>query len=632
MPTLEDDSPVTDMERENISQLEKLVSDVTAMDMNSVSKDAIRCALAASLDSMDTAISGPKEFMAHLDPRRSETVTSVKDAALFRHGFAIPVSEPSPVIKDHESGPIIQRVESTFAPVQENIRSVEELKPCVPSVEDFNPCVDIKPPLEQVKSCVPPVKDFNPCVDVNFTFEELNRFVPAVEDFNPCVHEITPSASMKELKPNLQELKPSIDEVEPQVEGAIESPSGFTTAGSSEIAPTTEFECEETEDGGCRTPTQESVRWNYLKHLVAKLETSLLNKKSSSAENGSVNSSAIADIIDAAKTSLTKISSDVAAPSIADAASSSSLLSLASSSSVIADKGGRENRSKTRKKDSTLTNKNKVVKETATETAPKLSAPSPKDSAPKESTTKESAPTAKESSRKGVATKASKSRKNGKEAVEKSEESVANVCASQSAPLSRNESVIKDSTSKDVPKEAAGVSMSDVALKEKIIREARKNAIVVHPKPANTPESLKKRVNSKSIAVDFDQVSSKGFGSTLSFQSRFFIIKSFCEDDIFASLKYSLWSSTDHGNVVLDEAYDSGKAVYLLYSVNKSGRFCGLARMKSAVNFQVRADIWANNGPWHGKFDVEWLVVKDIANNDLRSIRNRYLDVWLLVP
>lgn len=61
--------------------------------------------------------------------------------------------------------------------------------------------------------------------------------------------------------------------------------------------------------------------------------------------------------------------------------------------------------------------------------------------------------------------------------------------------------------------------------------------------------------------------------------ARFFIIKSYSEDDVHRSIKYSIWCSTDHGNKRLDTAFrqQEGKGpIYLLYSVNRSGKhnFC----------------------------------------------------------
>ncbi|XP_053571049.1 YTH domain-containing family protein 3 isoform X2 [Bombina bombina] len=104
---------------------------------------------------------------------------------------------------------------------------------------------------------------------------------------------------------------------------------------------------------------------------------------------------------------------------------------------------------------------------------------------------------------------------------------------------------------------------------------------------------------------------------------RVFIIKSYSEDDIHRSIKYSIWCSTEHGNKRLDAAYRSlnGKGpLYLLFSVNGSGHFCGVAEMKSMVDYNAYAGVWSQD-KWKGKFDVKWVFVKDVPNNQLRHIR-----------
>uniref|UniRef100_V9KFF5 YTH domain-containing family protein n=1 Tax=Callorhinchus milii TaxID=7868 RepID=V9KFF5_CALMI len=104
---------------------------------------------------------------------------------------------------------------------------------------------------------------------------------------------------------------------------------------------------------------------------------------------------------------------------------------------------------------------------------------------------------------------------------------------------------------------------------------------------------------------------------------RVFIIKSYSEDDIHRSIKYSIWCSTEHGNKRLDSAYRTmnGKGpVYLLFSVNGSGHFCGVAEMKSTVDYSTCAGVWSQD-KWKGRFDVRWIFVKDVPNSQLRHIR-----------
>ncbi|XP_016129658.1 YTH domain-containing family protein 3-like isoform X1 [Sinocyclocheilus grahami] len=104
---------------------------------------------------------------------------------------------------------------------------------------------------------------------------------------------------------------------------------------------------------------------------------------------------------------------------------------------------------------------------------------------------------------------------------------------------------------------------------------------------------------------------------------RVFIIKSYSEDDIHRSIKYTIWCSTEHGNKRLDGAYRSLCAkgpLYLLFSVNGSGHFCGVAEMKSTVDYNAYAGVWSQD-KWKGKFEVKWIFVKDVPNNQLRHIR-----------
>ncbi|XP_070960903.1 YTH domain-containing family protein 3-like [Oncorhynchus clarkii lewisi] len=104
---------------------------------------------------------------------------------------------------------------------------------------------------------------------------------------------------------------------------------------------------------------------------------------------------------------------------------------------------------------------------------------------------------------------------------------------------------------------------------------------------------------------------------------RVFIIKSYSEDDIHRSIKYSIWCSTEHGNKRLDGAYRSLGAkgpLYLLFSVNGSGHFCGVAEMRSPVDYNSYAGVWSQD-KWKGKFEVKWAFVKDVPNNQLRHIR-----------
>ncbi|XP_056642644.1 YTH domain-containing family protein 3 [Diorhabda sublineata] len=102
--------------------------------------------------------------------------------------------------------------------------------------------------------------------------------------------------------------------------------------------------------------------------------------------------------------------------------------------------------------------------------------------------------------------------------------------------------------------------------------------------------------------------------------TRFFVIKSYSEDDIHRSIKYEIWCSTEHGNKRLDTAFRERGNIYLFFSVNGSGHFCGMAQMVSAVDYNANSSVWSQD-KWKGQFKVRWIYVKDVPNVQLRHIR-----------
>lgn len=105
-------------------------------------------------------------------------------------------------------------------------------------------------------------------------------------------------------------------------------------------------------------------------------------------------------------------------------------------------------------------------------------------------------------------------------------------------------------------------------------------------------------------------------------EAKFFVIKSYSEDDIHRSIKYSVWCSTETGNKKLDSAFKALKGrgpMYLFFSVNGSGHFCGLGEMKTAVDYSSQAGVWQQD-KWKGRFEVKWIFIKDVPNSKFRHI------------
>ncbi|KAI0703550.1 YT521-B-like domain-containing protein [Cytidiella melzeri] len=122
-------------------------------------------------------------------------------------------------------------------------------------------------------------------------------------------------------------------------------------------------------------------------------------------------------------------------------------------------------------------------------------------------------------------------------------------------------------------------------------------------------------------------IAAKGYNpaefDTRPFFAKYFVIKSYTEDDVHKSLKYEIWSSTDPGNKRLDKAFkeNAGRGpIYLFFSVNASGHFCGMAEMLTPVDYTRSSTVWASD-KWKGVFKVRWIFVRDIPNAGLRHIR-----------
>ncbi|KAJ8573975.1 hypothetical protein K7X08_010486 [Anisodus acutangulus] len=101
------------------------------------------------------------------------------------------------------------------------------------------------------------------------------------------------------------------------------------------------------------------------------------------------------------------------------------------------------------------------------------------------------------------------------------------------------------------------------------------------------------------------------------------------EDDVHKSIKYNVWSSTPNGNKKLDSAFEDaqrvaagdprGCPVFLFFSVNASGQFCGVAVMTGPVNFYKDMDFWQQD-KWTGGFPIKWHIIKDVPNPNFRHI------------
>ena len=116
----------------------------------------------------------------------------------------------------------------------------------------------------------------------------------------------------------------------------------------------------------------------------------------------------------------------------------------------------------------------------------------------------------------------------------------------------------------------------------------------------------------------------KGLSGSITDSSTFYVIKSFSEEDVHKSIKYGVWSSSKNGNQTLTNSFNLTKekngSVYLFFSCNGSGRYVGVARMKSPCDNEKSFEYWTQDAKWPGLFEVEWLFIKDVPFREFKNI------------
>ncbi|XP_039064137.1 YTH domain-containing protein ECT4-like isoform X2 [Hibiscus syriacus] len=143
-------------------------------------------------------------------------------------------------------------------------------------------------------------------------------------------------------------------------------------------------------------------------------------------------------------------------------------------------------------------------------------------------------------------------------------------------------------------------------------------------KGQNTPSDGSKDEEKACVVLDCEQYNREEFPVDYD-DAKFFVIKSYSEDDVHKSIKYNVWASTPNGNKKLDAAYHEAQQksghcpIFLFFSVNTSGQFVGLSEMVGPVDFQKNVDVWQQD-KWTGCFPVKWHIIKDVPNNSLKHI------------
>ncbi|KAG5023723.1 YTH domain-containing family protein 2 [Glycine max] len=183
------------------------------------------------------------------------------------------------------------------------------------------------------------------------------------------------------------------------------------------------------------------------------------------------------------------------------------------------------------------------------------------------------------------------------------------------------------------PKVHIGKGLSDVNGSSDVLGEQNRGPRISNCK-SKFPLAVKAYTNigdgntQENIIISTDQYNREDFPVNYE-NAKFFVIKSYSEDDVHKSIKYNVWSSTPHGNKKLQSAHEDAKRIasgkfgscpiFLFFSVNASGQFCGVAEMIGPVDFNKDMDFWQQD-KWSGSFPVKWYIIKDVSNANFRHI------------
>ncbi|CAL5007609.1 unnamed protein product [Urochloa decumbens] len=157
------------------------------------------------------------------------------------------------------------------------------------------------------------------------------------------------------------------------------------------------------------------------------------------------------------------------------------------------------------------------------------------------------------------------------------------------------------------------------------MNEQNRGPRATKPKIQDTENSSTDEKSEKTVPLIDSELYNRPDFITEYKDGKFFVIKSYTEDHVHRSIKYNVWASTASGNRKLDSAYRAAKEkeehcpIFLFFSVNGSGQFCGVAEMIGPVDFDRSVDYWQQD-KWSGQFPVKWHIIKDVPNNLLRHI------------
>ncbi|KAH7419069.1 YT521-B-like domain-containing protein [Cadophora sp. MPI-SDFR-AT-0126] len=119
----------------------------------------------------------------------------------------------------------------------------------------------------------------------------------------------------------------------------------------------------------------------------------------------------------------------------------------------------------------------------------------------------------------------------------------------------------------------------------------------------------------------------KGFDRGGRGETRYFIVKSFNEENVLRCIQDSVWTTQVQNGSIFKEAFETCKNVILVFSINKSRAFQGYARMESPPG-SVESPEWQSAINWEsaGAFRVRWLVICSTRFHRIGHLKNALND------
>ncbi|KAL1880587.1 hypothetical protein VTK73DRAFT_5392 [Phialemonium thermophilum] len=108
-------------------------------------------------------------------------------------------------------------------------------------------------------------------------------------------------------------------------------------------------------------------------------------------------------------------------------------------------------------------------------------------------------------------------------------------------------------------------------------------------------------------------------------ESRFFMVKSFNEDNVRRCFEDGIWTTQVQNGEILASAFASCKNVILFFSINKSRAFQGYARMATAPSPDTPRPYWMNGIHWatSDPFRVEWICTTEVEFYHIGHLKNK---------